>query len=115
MTGEVNLLAAFLGLKFLPQPLVIGSNSINPRLILHDEEFEYRIFFTTHKIKYTDVDLVDVYTRFNTANVCISRKDSVFTFSGKLISKARLIELVQFLKSKNCILTANATDLLNLH
>lgn len=112
MSQEVKLIAAFLGLRFLPLPLAIGSNSINPKLVLHDSTVEYRALFSTDVIRYSDIEEVDIYLAYKTTNISIQPKDSIFRFVGNLNNKARLIEVLRFLKQKNCSLTERALKLL---
>lgn len=112
MSQEINLSAAFVGLKFLPSVVAIGSNSINPKLVLHDDQIEYRALFGTDIMSYSALEKVDVYLNYRTANICITRQDSVFTFAGNLGDKAKLINVLHIVKGKNCTLTDKALKLL---
>lgn len=114
MNQKIELVAAFVGLTFLPQPFVLGSNTINPKLVLHEEEIEYRALFTTNTVRYTELEKVDVFLfGKKTTNLCLSRPNSIFTFVGNLNNKAKLIEVLQFLQTKNCRLTDRAINLVN--
>ena len=112
MSQDVNLVASFLGLKFLPPALGIGSNSLNPKLIFHEDEIEYRVFLT-NRVAYSDIEKVDVLIFYKTTNLLLTRKDSVFTFGGNLNDKARLVEVLKFLQRKDCFLTEKALNLMN--
>ena len=112
MSQPIQLAAAFLGLKFLPHPLVLGSNNLNPKLILHDEQVEYRATFSTDLISYTAIEKIDVYFSYKTTTIRIIRQDSVFTFAGNLSDKNKLVDVLQFFKNKNCLLTDKASKVL---
>ncbi len=107
MSQTIKLTASFLGLKFLPPPFGIGSNSINPKLILHDDELEYRVF-KTNLVSYSDIEQVDIFLFYKTTNLLLTRSDSIFTFGGNLNDKAKLVEVLQFLASKGCRMTEKA-------
>lgn len=107
MSHTIKLTASFLGLKFLPPPFGLGSNSINPKLILHDDELEYRVF-RTNSVGYSDIEQIDIFLFYKTTNLLVFRRDSVFTFGGNLNDKAKLIEVLAFLASKGCVLTEKA-------
>ena len=97
---KVKLVAAFLGVKFLPMPFSIGSNNLNPKLILKESHIEYRNIFFTNKKPYTQIDYVDIYTNslkifgITTTNICIFFKNDIFTFVGNLNSAERLKDLL---------------------
>lgn len=112
MSQKVELIASFLGLRFLPPPLGIGSNSINPKLIFHEDEVEYRVFSTT-RINYTSIEKVDVFLFYKTTNLLLTRHDSVFTFGGNLNDRAKLIEVLRFLQRKGCSLTEKALNFMH--
>jgi len=113
MKQNIKLFAAFIGLKFLPRQLGIGHNSINPKLILYDDKIEYRSLIFTQKLNYSDIEKVDVFLAWKTTNICISKKNSIFTFAGNLNNKQSLTELVIFFNSKKCNLTSKALELIN--
>jgi hypothetical protein len=114
MTQKIDLLAAFLGLRFLPMPFTIGSNTINPKLILHDETVEYRAVFTTTAVPYSEIEKVDVFILGQqTTNLCLYQRESMFTFIGNLNNRARLIEVLRFFQTKNCPLTIKALELIH--
>lgn len=109
---KINLRAAFLGLKFLPHPLGIGGNNLNPKLFLHDNEIEYRNVFTTHKLRYDAIDKVDTFTTFKTNNIILKPSNSIFTHSFNVKDKEQFKVALQFLSEKNCPLTDKAIKMM---
>ncbi|MCR9228453.1 MAG: hypothetical protein NXH90_13625 [Flavobacteriaceae bacterium] len=114
----VKLVAAFRGITFLPGPFVIGSNNANPKLVLGKNHIEYRNLVRTHKKTYAQIKKVDVYINsfrmmgVGTTNICLTFKDSMFTFSGNLNDKKRLQGLVAYFVTKGVPLTEKAKRLL---
>lgn len=116
---KIELVAAFKGLTFLPNPLTIGLNNANPKLILKKEQIEFRNLLFTTKKTYSQIEEVDVYINsfklfgISTTNICLTFKDSIFTFVGNLNNMARLIELVTYFRDKGIVLTERAKKTIN--
>ncbi|MEZ5002627.1 MAG: hypothetical protein R2730_06290 [Chitinophagales bacterium] len=109
---KINLRAAFLGLKFLPHPLGIGGNNLNPKLLLHDNEIEYRNVFTTRKLHYNAIEKVNTFTTFKTNNIIIKPFNSIFTHSFNVKDKEQFKMALKFLSEKNCPLTDKAIKMM---
>jgi hypothetical protein len=105
---KVRLIASFLGLKFLPSPLILGFNNFSPKLVLSDKEVEYRAFILTNHISYDEIEKVDIFLWHQTTNVNIKRKNSVFTFGGNTNDENELYKCLKYLKEKGCMLTDKA-------
>lgn len=114
---NIALRAGFVGLKFLPHPLVVGSNNLNPKLVLRKDDFEYRGLFLSKIRRYTDIDIVDVYVNaypiIATSTIILEFKDSPFVFSGSLSQGEMLRDLVLFFQDRGCSLSKRAEDFLN--
>ena len=114
----VPLVAAFKGVKFFPEPLAIGYNNFNPKLILNDDCIEFRCLFFMNRKKYDQIEKIDIYVSkkktfgIGTVNVCISFKDSLFTFVGNLNNVEELKKLLKTLKAKKLNLTEKASQLM---
>jgi hypothetical protein len=107
---QVKLIAAFLGIKFIPLPFVFGINNLNPKLILSESEIEYRSFLLTRRLPYDEVQKVDIYLAHRTTNIHIIKRNSVFTFVGNTNDKRELFECLEYLKRKKCLLTSKAEE-----
>jgi hypothetical protein len=105
---KCSLIASFLGVKFIPMPIVLGVNNFNPKLIFRDHEIECRACFTTKRTVYNEVESVDVFFARKTTNICIRWKNSVFTFIGNFNNKELLKEALLIMRAKDCPLSAAA-------
>ncbi|MEZ5023532.1 MAG: hypothetical protein R2728_09795 [Chitinophagales bacterium] len=105
---KINIRAAFLSFKFIPRPFTIGYNNINPKLIFHDDEIEFRNVFTTNKLRYDAIESVDIYTIFKTNNIILKPKNSILTHSFNVKDKSQFQLALQFLSDKNCPLSEKA-------
>lgn len=105
---KVKLIASFLGLKYVPLPIVFGSNNANPKLIFKDNEVEHRAIFITRKISYEDISSIDVFLAPMTTNICLVKNNSIFTFIGNTNSEPELYNCLLYLKNKNCEFTSRA-------
>ena len=108
-----DLRAAFVGLTFLPQPLVVGGNNLAPKLVLHNEEIEYRALFVTGRLKYCDIKEVAAYNTWLTNNVIIVPDKGIFTISFNVRTQAQQIEILKLLQGKSCSLTKKALALIS--
>lgn len=113
MNYSVDLVAAFLGLTFLPHPLVIGTNNLNPELVLQDDGITYRSSFTKGHIGFAQINNVGFYKAWATKNVIITTKDSVFTHCFNIRSEEQVIETLKIFKEKGCVLSTKANAYLN--
>ena len=109
---DVNLIAGFVGLKFIPMPIVVGTNNINPKLLLNDFDFEHRGAFFSKKDFYGNVKNVDVFFARKTTNVIITKDNSIFTFVGNTNSNSELYKCLVFLEKKGCEMSEKANDFL---
>lgn len=113
MKYNVDLRAAFVGLTFLPNPVVIGTNNINPLLILHDQQIEYRNLFTTNKLSYSNIKQVDIYMAWHTNNIIFTPTNGVFTVNCNVRSKAQFLEALKLLQEKGLSLSDKALAYIN--
>jgi hypothetical protein len=107
---DVALIAAFVGIKKIPLPLVLGYNNFNPKLFLKADHFEYRGLFIGRIGSYEDIEIVDIFLARRTTSVVIWKKNSIFTFVGNTDSTSELRKCLEFLKEKQCRLTQKAID-----
>lgn len=112
MNYSVDLVAAFLGLTFLPHPLVIGTNNLNPELVLQDDGITYRSLFTKGHIGYAQINYVGFYKAWATKNVIVTTKGSVFTHCFNIRSEKQVIETLKIFKEKGCELSSKASTYL---
>lgn len=114
----IQLIAAFKGVKFIKMPFVLGSNNLNPILILRENHITYRNLFLKSNKTYECIETVDVFISksklFNklTTNICLYFKDSIFTFVGNTNDLEGLRMVVNLLKNKDCSLSKKANDLI---
>ena len=105
---KVKIIAAFLGVKFLPKLIAVALNNFNPKLVLSENGVEYRAFILTGKLTYPEIDMVDILLANRTTNVYLFRNNSMFTISANTNNKEELHKCLQYLKSKGCTLTEKA-------
>lgn len=107
---NVPLKASFGGWKFLPW-FAWGSNSMKPKLILHAEVMEFRLFKLRQK-PYTSIAKVDYRSAWRTENIIIEFSDSVSTFIGNTGDRDITRNAIRFLHDKGCLLSEAATALI---
>ena len=114
---HIALRAGFVSLKFLPSPLSIGGNNINPKLVLDRDHFEYRGLFSSKARMYSEIEEIDIYVNilpiFSSSNISFKFKDSPFTFSASLRKGEELIDLLIFLQEKGCKLSKKAHEFIS--
>lgn len=115
MNYSVDLVAAFLGLTFLPHPLVIGTNNLNPELVLQDDGITYRSSFTKGYISYAQIKSIGFFKAWATKNVIVTTKGSVFTHCFNIRSEKQVIETLKIFKEKGCDLSTKASTYLAEH
>jgi len=97
-------------------PIVLWTNNANPKLVLYDSYIEYRSGLTTNKLKYDDIDKIEVYFFRNSTNsIVISKKTGPTTFIGNFRTRTQLREFVNVFKAKGCTLTTKAENFLDAH
>lgn len=105
-TYTANLRAGFVGLRFLPDLIAIGTNNLNPKLILHDSHVEYKGAFFTNTLPYADIELVDVaFVGSGTNNLTIIPRTGLTTFTGNFEKKAQLYQFLALFQAKGCPLS----------
>jgi len=105
---DIKVIAAFLGVKFLPRVIALAYNNLNPKLILSDDGIEYRAFVLTGRIKYNEIEKVDILLATGTTNVILARNNSVITVSANTNNRRELYRCLQYLEAKGCQLTERA-------
>lgn len=111
-----DLRAGFVGLRFLPDIIALGTNNLNPKLILRQEAIEYRGAFFTSTIAYSDVEKVAVaFIGRGTNNLTITPRIGLTTFTGNFRHRSQLYQFLAFLSSKGCPLTPHTQQLLAQH
>ncbi|TPG72297.1 hypothetical protein [Hymenobacter nivis] len=101
-----NLRAGFVGLRFLPELIAIGTNNLNPKLILHDGHVEYRGAFFTNSLPYASIELLNVaFVGSGTNNLTIVPRTGLTTFTGNFEKKAQLYQFLALFKAKGCPLS----------
>lgn len=105
---EVRIIAAFLGIKYLPRLIALALNNFNPKLIFSDDGIEYRAFIFTNRIAYGEIENVDILLARKTTNVYLIRNNSIITVSANTNNKSELYKCLKYLKTKSCSLTERA-------
>lgn len=103
---NVPLKASFGGWKFLPW-IAWGSNSLKPKLTLHTDRIEFRLFRLRQK-PYTSVSLVDYRSSWRTENIVIEFSDSVSTFIGNTGDRELTRTALIYLRDKGCPISERA-------
>ncbi len=104
-----DLIAGFGSFKFVPMPIVFSTNNLNPKLILYFDHVEYRGGFFTRKVKYNEIEKIDVYFRGNrTNNIVIYKSTGIGTFIGNFRNRVQLKEFLRIFEDKGCLLTDKA-------
>ncbi|WNW10299.1 hypothetical protein RRX38_03735 [Pseudomonas sp. DTU_2021_1001937_2_SI_NGA_ILE_001] len=106
----VTLLAAFCGWKAIPW-FAWAHNNLNPVLVLHADEVEYRVLRRRRK-PYAAIQQVDYREMRGTRNVVLEFHDSVVTFIGNTGRTESARQVVQRLKDQGCPLSERAEALL---
>ena len=109
-TFNVKIIAAFLGLKFLPRIIALAYNNFNPKLILTDDHIEYRAFLFTGRLTYNEIESVDILLSIRTTNVYLFRNNSLVTVSANTNNKQELHRCLDYLRKKGCTLTNRAEE-----
>ena len=105
---KVKLIAAFLGLKFLPKVVALAFNNFNPKLVFSDSGVEYRAFIFTNYLLYHEIEKVDIFLALQTTSIHLRINNSVFAFSGNTNDEIELYKCIKYLKNKGCTLTEKA-------
>ena len=105
---KVKIVAAFLGLKFLPKIIALAFNNFNPKLVLSDSGVEYRAFVFTNHIKYHEIEKIDILLALQTTNIYLIRKNSAITVSANTNNKDELYRCLLYLRDKGCPFTEKA-------
>lgn len=108
-TINVPLIASFMLIKGL-YPISTSSNSISPRLLLHENFVEYKVIFSK-KRSYDEIEQIQILLGPATTNVILEFKDSRMSFAGNLNDKQKLAEVLKILKQK-CRLSPKAQEFL---
>ncbi len=105
-TYTANLRAGFVGPRFLPDLIAIGTTNLNPKLMLHDGYVEYKGAFFTNSLLYADIELVDVaFVGSGTNNLTIIPRTGLTTFTGNFEKKAQLYQFLALFQAKDCPLS----------
>lgn len=107
---SIPLKASFGGWTFLPW-FAWGSNSMKPKLILHADTIEFRLFRLRQK-PYTSIAKVDYRSAWRTENIIIEFSDSINTFIGNTGDRDITRNAIQRLNEKGCLLSDAATALI---
>lgn len=112
MTAPVNipLKASFGGWKFAPW-FAWGSNNMKPKLILHSDAVEFRLFRLRRK-PYTAIAKIDYRSAWRTENIVIEFSDSVSTFIGNTGNRDVTKNAIRMLHDKGCLLSEAAASLI---
>jgi|GEM_PF-2120877 len=109
-TFNVKIIAAFLGLKFLPSVFAFASNNFNPKLVFSEEDIEYRAAFFTGRLTYDEIEIVDILIWTQTTNICLIRNNSIVTVSANTNNENELYKCLAYLRRKGCSLTKSAEE-----
>jgi len=109
-TFNVKIIAAFLGIKFLPRAIALAFNNFNPKLILSDEGVEYRAFIFTARLAYREIERVDILLWTQTTNVYLIRNNSIITVSANTNNEKELYRCLEYLRTKGCSLSDRAEE-----
>src|SRR5688572_28005384 len=109
-TFKVKIIAAFLGLKFLPRVVALAFNNFNPKLIFSDEGVEYRAFVFTGRLTYDQIERVDILLWTQTTNVYLIRNNSIVTVSANTNDEKELHKCLEYLRRKGCRFSKNAEE-----
>jgi hypothetical protein len=109
-TLKVNVIASFLGLKFLPRVIALAFNNLNPKLILTNDDIEYRAFVFNRRLAYAEIESVDILLWIQTTNVYLVRNNSIFTVSANTNNEYELYRCLEYLKRKGCNLSERASE-----
>lgn len=104
---RVPIRAAFLGRKATGM-LSLGNNSLNPLLILHEDQVEYRVFFRRTR-PLSEIDLVEVYGFARHVRLTFENGS---TFSAFVPNPDARRELLAFFARKGVALGERASALL---
>ncbi|WP_240196682.1 MULTISPECIES: hypothetical protein [Stenotrophomonas] len=106
----VTLEASFAGLTFLPW-FAWASNSLNPKLILHADQVEYRVLRTRTR-PYSEIARVDYRKAPGTENVVLEFHAAKMTFIANTGLVRRTREAIALLHQQGCPLSDRAQALL---
>lgn len=106
---NVPLKASFGGWKFLPW-IAWGSNSMKPKLTLHPDVIEFRLFRLREK-PYSSVSMVDYRSSWRTENIVIEFNDSKSTFIGNTGDRELVRNALIYMRDKGCPLSKRAAAL----
>lgn len=107
---DIPLKASFGGWKFIPW-FAWGSNSMKPKLILHTDKIELRLFRLRRK-PYTAITKIDYRSAWRTENIVIEFSDSISTFIGNTGNRDITRNAIRILHDKGCPLSEAATALI---
>lgn len=107
---EIQLLAAFIGLKPLPTIALVRQN-YNPKLFFLPGGIEFKVISKKYK-QYSEIESVDILTWRQTRNITFNFRDSIFNFSGNVIVDKVLTDALAFLEKKGVPLTPKARSFL---
>ena len=107
---NVRIVAAFLGLKFLPRVIALAFNNFNPKLIFSDAGIEYRAFIFTRRLTFDEIESVDILRWTQTTNVYLIRNNSIVTISANTDDENELFKCLEYLRRKGCSLTKRAGE-----
>jgi hypothetical protein len=85
---------------------------MGPKLVLHPERFEYRLFKLRSK-PYTDIAQVDYRSTWRTENIILEFKNSRTTLIGNTMSREIARKVIRYLRDKECPLSDRAEKLIN--
>lgn len=89
----------------------LGANNIGPRLILHPDRVEFRLFRLRSK-PYSSISRVDYRKTRGTENIVLEFRDSVTSFIGNTGNRATARAAIRHLHGKDCHLSEHAIALL---
>ena len=109
-----SLRAGFIGLRFLPNIIAIGTNNLNPKFILHEEYIEYKGAFFTNELAYSAVEKVEAaFIGTGTNNLTITPQTGLTTFTGNFHAREQLCQFLDILDTKGCLLTPITRQILS--
>jgi hypothetical protein len=117
---NIKIIAGFVSLKFLPKPMSIGHNNLNPKLILKKDSIEYKGAFFTNNSSYDNIESIDIYIndslkvgRIGTINLYILFKNTQFIFIANINNKAKLREVIEIFNDIGVSISKDAKVFMN--
>jgi hypothetical protein len=108
----IDLIAGFDSFSFLPTWVALGSNNLNPTLLLFPEHMELKTTGRS-KIKYAQIKQIDARTSIKTHNVIFYFKRSISRRAVNIRDQQRFLEVLNFFNDQDLELSPKAQSYLS--